>query len=145
MNNPNVAQGMFPAQNQANPYNVLQQNYQQQLQQRLYQQQNQYQQNQYPQSQYQPQTQIIRVHGIQGVYDTPMGPNSSQIFLDDSGQMVWVATTDNIGSKNSVVPYDISPHVEPAVPDFSAIESRLKKLEDMMNGNTGNSSATSAE
>ena len=92
-----------------------------------------------------PQRQVDRVNGENGARAFAMGPYSSAMLLDESGTLVWMVTTDGAGYK-TVAPYDILPHKAEAAPDFSDLESRVKKLEDMMggrrNGNTGNSSAT---
>ena len=84
--------------------------------------------------------QVVRVNGENGARAYQIGPNSSAILLDESGLMVWLVTSDGAGYK-TVQAYDIAPHkVEPA-PDYGSLEDRIKRLEEKVNGNTGNSSA----
>ena len=91
-----------------------------------------------------PQRQVDRVHGENGARAFALGPYSSAMLLDESGTIVWMVTTDGAGYK-TIAPYDILPHKTEAAPDFSDLESRVKKLEDMIggrkNGNTGNPAA----
>ena len=95
------------------------------------------------------QRQVDRVNGENGARAFALGPYSSAMLLDESGTMVWMVTTDGAGYK-TIAPYDIMPHKTAAAPDYSDLESRVKKLEDMMNGgrrngNTGNSSAAGTQ
>ena len=91
-----------------------------------------------------PQRQVDRVNGENGARAFALGPYSSAMLLDESGTIVWMVTTDGAGYK-TIAPYDILPHKTEAAPDFSDLESRVKKLEEMIggrrNGNTGNPSA----
>ena len=98
----------------------------------------QYMQSQVPA----PAQQVVRVNGENGARAFQIGANSSALLLDESGTMVWLVTSDGAGYK-TIAPYDIVPHKAEPVPDFSDLEIRVKKLEDMMNGgkrygNTGN-------
>ena len=87
---------------------------------------------------YQPTQQVIKVNGENGARAFAIGANSSALLLDESGLLVWLITTDGAGYK-TVTPYDITPHkIEPA-PD--SLESRVKRLEEIINANTTNPSA----
>jgi hypothetical protein len=86
---------------------------------------------------YPQRTEVVRVNGRAGAESFSMGPNSSALLLDESGTLVWLATTDGAGYK-TVAPYDIIPHQAPQAPDFSSLEARIKNLEDKLN-DTGNS------
>lgn len=86
---------------------------------------------------YPNRTEVVRVNGRAGAESFAMGPNSSALLLDESGTLVWLATTDGAGYK-TVVPYDITPHQVAPAPDFSSIEARIKKLEERFN-DSGNS------
>ena len=88
----------------------------------------------------QPQ-QVTRVNGRNGATQYQMGANSSALLLDESGTMVWLATTDGAGYK-TVTPYDISPHQDAPVPNYGDLEDRVKRLEEMMNGTARNTNAT---
>ena len=101
---------------------------------------------QYPQpvpAQPAPQ-QVVRVNGDNGARAYQMGANSSALLLDESGTMVWLVTSDGAGYK-TVSAYDITPHQAEPPKDWTDLENRVKKLEEMMggrrNGYTGNSSA----
>lgn len=90
----------------------------------------------------QPQMQVTKVSGFNGANAFPMGANSSAILLDESGVLVWLVTTDGAGYK-TISPYDITPHKEQEKPDYTALESRIERLEMIINGNPWNSSADS--
>ena len=84
-----------------------------------------------------PQSQVVRVNGENGARAYQIGANSSALLLDESGAMVWLVTTDGAGYK-TVAPYDIVPHQSAPAPDFSALETRVQRLEEMINGNSRN-------
>ena len=90
------------------------------------------------------QQQVVRVNGDNGARAYQMGANSSALLLDESGTMVWLVTSDGAGYK-TVSAYDITPHQAEPPKDWTDLENRVKKLEEMMggrrNGYTGNSSA----
>ena len=98
------------------------------------------QQNQ-PMPQAQP-TQVVRVNGENGAKAYSIGANSSALLLDESGLMVWLVTSDGAGYK-TVSAYDITPHQDAPKPDYSSLESRIQKLEMIVNGNARNTSAVS--
>ena len=92
-----------------------------------------------------PGQQVVRVNGENGARAYQIGPNSSALLLDEGGVIVWLVTTDGAGYK-TVAPYDIMPHKTEAAPDYSDLESRVRKLEETINGgkrygNAGNPSA----
>ena len=84
--------------------------------------------------------QVVRVNGENGARAFQIGPNSSALLLDESGAMVWLVTSDGAGYK-TVSPYDIIPHQAAPAPDFGSLENRIKRLEEIVNGNTGNTAA----
>ena len=90
------------------------------------------------------QQQVVRVNGDNGARAYQMGANSSALLLDESGTMVWLVTSDGAGYK-TVSAYDITPHQAEPPKDWTDLENRVKKLEEMMggrrNGYTGNHSA----
>ena len=83
---------------------------------------------------YQPSS-VIKVNGENGARAYQIGANSSALLLDESGLMVWLIVTDGAGYK-TVTPYDITPHQVTPAPDFGSLESRIKRLEDMINEST---------
>ena len=89
----------------------------------------------------QPQTQVVRVNGENGARSFQLGANSSALLLDESGLMVWLVTSDGAGYR-TVSAYDITPHQVSPAPDFSTLENRIKKLEEIVNGNTKRTTST---
>ena len=83
---------------------------------------------------------VTKVNGENGARAYTMGANSSALLLDESGLMVWLVVSDGAGYK-TVTPYDITPHHAAPVPDYGSLESRIKRLEDMINGSTDTSAA----
>lgn len=90
----------------------------------------------------QPPQQVVRVNGENGAKAYQIGANSSALLLDESGLLVWLVTSDGAGYK-TVSAYDISLHQEVPPPDFGSLENRIRKLEEIINGNTRNTSANS--
>ena len=95
---------------------------------------------QYPQPQIQPQ-QVVRVHGEEGARAYQIGANSSALLLDETGTMVWLVTSDGAGYR-TVSAYDITPHQQTPAPDYGNLESRIQRLEEIVNGTSRNTSAT---
>ena len=89
-----------------------------------------------------PQQQVVRVNGENGARAYAMGANSSALLLDESGKIVWLKTTDGAGFA-TVTPYDVTPHQIERTPDFSSLETRVKRLEELINEHANDSSATS--
>ncbi len=79
------------------------------------------------------QVQVVRVNGRNGADAYRLAPNSSALLLDENDPLVWLKTTDGAGYA-TVTPYTITPyHPVPAV-DVNGLESRVKRLEDILNG-----------
>lgn len=91
--------------------------------------------NPYFQQQYQQPVSVTKVNGENGARAYQIGANSSALLLDETGLLVWLITTDGAGYK-TVTPYDITPHKAPPAPDYGSLESRIKRLEEMMNDST---------
>ena len=85
--------------------------------------------------------QVVRVNGRNGAEAYTIGPNSSALLLDESGTLVWLVTSDGAGYK-TISPYDITPHQTAPAPDFGTLENRIKRLEDLVNEYTSDSTAT---
>ena len=103
-----------------------------------YMQPNQFQMPTYQQA---PQMQVVRVNGRGGAEAFAIGPNSSALLLDESGRIVWAVTTDGAGYK-SIAPYDIHPHQDAPAPDYSGLEGRIKRLEEIVNEYAANTPTT---
>ena len=84
--------------------------------------------------------QVVKVNGENGAKTYQMGANSSALLLDESGTMVWLVTSDGAGYK-SVSAYDIIPHKTVPAPDYSTLENRIEKLEEIVNGYSRNLNA----
>ena len=80
----------------------------------------------------QPPQQVVKVNGENGARAYQIGANSSALLLDETGTMVWLCTTDGAGYK-TVSAYDIVPHQTAPTPDFSTLENRIKRLEEIVN------------
>lgn len=91
---------------------------------------------QMPQAQSQ---QVVRVNGENGARTFQLAPNSSALLLDESGQIVWLVISDGAGYK-TVSPYDITPHQVAQTQSFDDLESRIARLEEIVNGNTTDTS-----
>lgn len=91
------------------------------------------------QPQVQP-TQVVRVNGENGARAYQIGANSSALLLDESGLMVWLVTSDGAGYK-TVSAYDITPHQQTPAPDYGSLESRIQRLEEIVNAPARNTSA----
>ena len=92
-----------------------------------------------PQPVQQP-VQVVKVNGENGARTYQLGPNSSALLLDESGLLVWLVTSDGAGYK-TVNAYDITPHQAIQTPDYGTLENRIKRLEDIVNGYTRNTTA----
>lgn len=81
---------------------------------------------------------VVKVNGENGARAFQMGANSSALLLDESGEIVWLVTTDGAGYK-TVAPFDITPHQAAPAPDFGSLEARITRLEGIINAAaTGN-------
>lgn len=76
---------------------------------------------------------IIHVNGEAGARSLQMAPNSNAILMDDTAPLVWLAQTDGAGYK-TVTPYSIAPYQPEPPVDVNGLESRVKRLEEMLSG-----------
>lgn len=86
---------------------------------------------------------IVHVNGQAGANAYQMAPNSNILLLDDTAPIIWLAQTDGAGYK-TVTPYDITPHQEKRI-DVDSLELRIKKLEDMMYGQSNTTKTEPAQ
>lgn len=98
---------------------------------------------QIPQAQVMPQIQrqVEKVNGRNGALQYPMGPNCQAWILDENGEISWLIITDSAGYKTAT-PYDVKPHEDAPVPDFGSLETRITKLEEIINGNSNSANPT---
>ena len=94
---------------------------------------------QFQQTMQMPQ-QVVKVNGENGAKTYQIGANSSALLLDESGTMVWLVTSDGAGYK-SVSAYDIIPHKTVPAPDYVTLETRIQKLEEIVDGYSRNLNA----
>ena len=66
-----------------------------------------------------------------------LAPDSSKLYMDASGQILWIAVTDSLGIK-TVMSRSITQNPEPTAPDYSGLEQRLARLEERFNGYSEN-------
>jgi len=88
----------------------------------------------------QPKQEVVKVNGENGARALALGPNSSALALDESGLLVWLIVTDGAGYK-TVAPYDITPHQAAPAPDYTTLETRIKRLEEAIYVNTADLAA----
>lgn len=79
-----------------------------------------------------PQQQVTKVNGENGAKMYQLAPNSSVLLLDECGTIVWLKTTDGAGFP-TITPYDVTPHQVAKTPDYSTLESRISRLEGIVN------------
>ena len=78
--------------------------------------------------------QILKVKGRQGASDFNMGPNSQVFLLNDTGDIIWLVITDELGRKTTIKPYDISEHIEEPQPDLNVLMQRMNDIEQKLGG-----------
>lgn len=81
----------------------------------------------------QPRNEVIHVNGRGGVDAFRMGPNESILLLDDTAPLVWLCQTDGAGFKTATA-FDIALHQDAPVVDLADINTRLARLEELVNG-----------
>ena len=86
------------------------------------------------------QGQVVRVNGRNGAEAYRLAPNSSVLLLDENDPLVWLKTTDGAGYA-TVTPYTITPYQPAPAVDVTGLESRVKRLEDILNGKSNNADA----
>jgi hypothetical protein len=86
-----------------------------------------------------PKHQVLRLKNESAVWaqTQQLQPDSSDIYLRDDGQLIWLAVSDESGNV-SVAAFDITPHQDPPAPDYTVLEDRITKLEGLINGITEN-------
>ena len=93
-------------------------------------------QNQYAYGQQQPSMQrceITRVNGRNGADAFRMLPNSSILLMDENDPIVWLKVTDGAGYA-TITPYSITPYQPVPAVDVNSLETRVSRLEEMLNG-----------
>lgn len=84
------------------------------------------------QTQMQPiERHVDRVNGKNGADMFRMAPNSDVLLLDENNPIVWFVKTDSAGYK-TVIPYDVSPHVDEPAPDVKGIDERLNSIDERL-------------
>lgn len=105
---------------------------------------------------YLPKQEIIRVNGRASIDKLKMQPNTEAILLDATAPIVWLCTSDGLGTVTST-PYDITlhqdapqqqPQVEPQTDHslenrISQLESLILEMEEKFNGKSNATTAKS--
>lgn len=81
--------------------------------------------------------QIMRVNGRRGAEAVRLAENSSVLALDENEPILWVIATDGAGYATPT-PFVISPYQPAPEINVNDLESRIKRLEEMLNGESGN-------
>lgn len=85
-------------------------------------------------------TDLISVNGENGANAYAMAPNSKVPLFDTTAAVLYIKTTDGAGYA-TVEAFDLIPRKSEQIADhISALESRIAKLEEVMN-NAGKSSS----
>lgn len=80
-----------------------------------------------------PPQQILQANGKASIDTLCMSPNSSVLIADETAPIVWKCTSDSLGNVTAE-PFDITPHKEEKQEDvFDRINSRLDRLEGVIN------------
>ena len=77
-------------------------------------------------------TEVTKVRGRQSAMSINLAPNSSILLLDETAPIVWLCTSDGIGTVTAI-PYDIAPHEDKPSIDIGSLEERISKLEETIN------------
>lgn len=75
---------------------------------------------------------IIKVSGINGVNALNVAANQQIVAFDETQNIMWFISTDSAGYKTPTA-YDFIPHVDKAEVERINLESRIKRLEDIIN------------
>lgn len=87
---------------------------------------------------------IVHVNGENGARAYQLPPDSNILLLDDNAPIVWLVRTDGAGYK-TVTPYSITPYVQEPEVDIKSLESRIQRLEDLINANNRKPDIVDAE
>lgn len=74
---------------------------------------------------------IVKVSGINGVNALNVAANQQIVAFDDTQNIMWFISTDSAGYKTPTA-YDFAPHVNKAEVERINLESRIKRLEDLI-------------
>ena len=90
--------------------------------------------------------QVVRVNGRKGAEAYQLPPNSSIMLLDNTAPVVWLKTTDG-ASYPSLKGYNVYPIQEENAAaevqlDYSSLEQRISKLQEMVKKNESNDTRT---
>lgn len=75
---------------------------------------------------------IVKVSGINGVNALNVAANQQIVAFDDTQNIMWFISTDSAGYKTPTA-YDFVPHVDKAEVERINLESRIKRLEEIIN------------
>lgn len=73
---------------------------------------------------------VQSVNDEREIYTLPMGIDSSDFVLHATKPIIYFVATDGSGQKKSIIPFDITQHIqepEPTMQDVKAIEDRMEE------------------
>ena len=73
---------------------------------------------------------VVQVAGEKGAREQPLAPDSSDIFVDTTGQRIWLVATDGLGNKVVCTGYNISPFVPEPEITAKDVDTRLSQFEE---------------
>lgn len=76
-----------------------------------------------------PPQQVLRANGKASIDALRMSPNSSVLVMDTTAPIVWLCTSDGIGTVSAQA-YDITAHTE--APEAGSVEARLASAEEQI-------------
>lgn len=88
-------------------------------------------QNYQPNFNPQIQSQVIKVRGEHSARSINLAPNSSILLMDETAPIVWLCTTDGVGTVTAT-PYDISLHQDAPPVDVGNLEKRIATIESVV-------------
>lgn len=88
-----------------------------------------------------PHYDIIKVNGEAGAKAFKMGPNSTNLLLDENAPIVWLVQTDG-GGYLTATPFSITPYQPPTPVDLNSLEERISKLEKQYESYSNGNRAT---
>lgn len=109
---------------------------------------NPYQYQPFPNAPQAPQSyrgDVVRVNGRAGAEAFTMAANSSVLLLDESASnILWLKRTDGAGYA-TLTPYTFAPFEPAPAIDINALDSRVRRIEEMLSGVQSNATNVKAK
>lgn len=75
---------------------------------------------------------VLKVSGKNGANALNLAPNTNALALDETAPILWYISADSAGYK-TLTPYDIAPHKDLQAQITTDLETRVKRLEELIN------------